>query len=242
MSKNDQMTKTAKPSRLQQQLGAVLILILIAGFYFGRPAFEQVTNTGVPQNQVGQVSDTPAETSRAVDQKQSSSKSNQTRDKGDSKQTDRRSKSKRSRNRKSDRDKFELKDLGSNAVMTPAGLVYRMGPRGEHRIDHVLRHSKDDRSKPVHGVFAAQSRNDVLRMIDEAYRRIKEKSPGVQAKSTGSRGDRREYIVEMGFVTGYLGGKTGANKNYPKLTGLKLVLQSGNQVVTAFPYRGQRSR
>ena len=115
---------------------------------------------------------------------------------------------------------------------SPAGLVYTMGPRREHRVEHVMNHAKDVPSKPVHGVFIG-SRLEILEMIDEAYELVKAKSS--QVKTSSSRG-KMEHLVDMKRNTGYEGGAKGKRSNNRKLGKVKLVLD-GKKVITAFPTR-----
>ena len=62
--------------------------------------------------------------------------------------------------------------IGRTQLQSPAGLIYGMGGGGEHRVDHVMRHAKDDPSRPSHGVFDGD-KESILRLIDEAYEMVK---------------------------------------------------------------------
>ena len=128
---------------------------------------------------------------------------------------------------------FELKDIGRNQFLSPAGLVYAMGPRGEHRVDHVMRHATDDKSRPVHGVFDGD-RQKILSTIDEGYELVKSGSNRVKSSREG---DRVEYTINMNRKIGFEGGQSGKRKRYPSLKKLKLILQDKKYVVTAYPYR-----
>ena len=125
-----------------------------------------------------------------------------------------------------------LREVGKNRLESPAGLLYTMGPRGEHRVDHVLRHGRDMPERPVHSVFDGD-RNDILRVIDEAYSLVKSNSP--RARSSNSRGND-EHTVRMQRKVGYEGGQKGKRKGYPALENVKLILD-GNRVITAYPSR-----
>ena len=48
----------------------------------------------------------------------------------------------------------KMKLVGKNVFRSTAGLIYRPGSRDEHRLKHLLKHAKDDLSKPIHGVFS----------------------------------------------------------------------------------------
>lgn len=125
-----------------------------------------------------------------------------------------------------------LRSVGSNKFESPAGLLYTMGPRGEHRVDHVLRHGRDMPERPVHSVFDG-GRNDILAVIDEAYSLVKSNSPRV--RSSNSRGND-EHTVRMQRKVGYEGGQKGKRKGYPSLDNVKLILD-GKRVITAYPSR-----
>ena len=64
-----------------------------------------------------------------------------------------------------------------NRLRSPAGLVYGES-KGEHRVDHVMRHASDNKDRPVHSVFNG-SKREILEMIDEAYELVKSESPRV---------------------------------------------------------------
>ena len=134
---------------------------------------------------------------------------------------------------KSNRSKFKLKQIDSNTFLSPAGLVYRQGPRGEHRIQHVMRHAKNDPKRDAHSVFDVTERDDVLMLIDDAYSLVKNNSKRVQKRR---RGDRTELTIDMQKRIGYLGGRSGQRQGNPACRRLKLILE-GKNVVTAYPYR-----
>ena len=129
--------------------------------------------------------------------------------------------------------KFKLNEIGRNKFESPAGLVYSMGPRGEHRIDHVLRHGKDMPSRPVHSVFEGD-RDAILAVIDDAYEMVK--SQPKRVKSSRER-NRTEYTIDMQRKIGYEGGRKGKRNGFPALRKLKLVIQNKSYVVTAYPCR-----
>ena len=134
-------------------------------------------------------------------------------------------------NKSGDSD-FELVRDGQ-VMRSPEGLTYYLGGR-ESRIDHVLHHAKDDRSKPVHGVFTVDAK-DIFPMIDEAYKLVKAKSRKVLKTKPESGTDKIAYDVEMDRKIGYKGGRTGSKDKH--LTVLRLVLDKGIRVITAFPAR-----
>jgi hypothetical protein len=128
--------------------------------------------------------------------------------------------------------KVELKQLGKDHWLSPAGLHYRgRDPDGRSRLDHVLRHAKDDPDRDgPHGVFD-DGRDGALAMIDAAWRFIEkhEIEPDIE-------GDRAAYTVSLGRRVGYLGGSVGAERKHPTLTRVFIVVERGtSNVVTAYP-------
>ncbi len=128
--------------------------------------------------------------------------------------------------------KVELKQLGKDHWLSPAGLHYRgRDPDGRSRLDHVLRHAKDDPDRDgPHGVFD-DGRDGALATIDAAWRLIEkhEIEPDIE-------GDRAAYTVSLGRRVGYLGGSVGAERKHPTLTRVFIVVERGtSNVVTAYP-------
>ncbi len=122
---------------------------------------------------------------------------------------------------------------GGKNLRSPAGLIYGMGGGGEHRTDHVLRHTEDQPNRNgSHGVFNAKG-NDAFRLIDEAYELVKAKSR--QVKSESSRGNMA-HVIDMKRQIGYKGGKSGNSRGKPPLSKIKLILANGDRVITAYPY------
>ena len=111
-----------------------------------------------------------------------------------------------------------------------AGLMYVPGSRDGHRLKHVLKHAKDDTSKPVHGVFKGD-RDQILAWIDIAYEKGRKGGKGV---NKSKQYDRDVYIVDMGKNIGFMGGQVGERKNHPPCRYLQLVLED-NEVITAYP-------
>ena len=130
--------------------------------------------------------------------------------------------------------KFALKEVGRDRYETPAGLLYTMGPRGEHRIEHVMRHARDQPNRPVHGVFIGDGDQDtVLQIIDDAYSLAKSKSP--RAKYESSDG-KDKYDVDMQRKVGFDGGQKGKRNNQRSLNKVRMILDD-NRVITAFPVK-----
>jgi hypothetical protein len=125
-----------------------------------------------------------------------------------------------------------LQPAGGRNLKSPAGLIYGMGPDGEHRVDHVMRHARDDLARPSHGVFDGDQQA-ILQTIDDAYELIKSKSKYV--KTEPSQGNTA-YSVSLGRRIGYEGGEKGQRSNNKPLKSIRLILD-GDRVITAYPYR-----
>ena len=130
---------------------------------------------------------------------------------------------------------YKLKEVGRDRYQTPAGLLYTMGPRGEHRIQHVMRHAQDQpKRRGSHGVFLGNGDQDaVLKIIDDAYELVKSKSPRAEYES--SKGNDK-WEVDMQRKVGFEGGQTGQKNNNRSLNSVRMILD-GNRVITAFPVR-----
>ncbi|MDA0813746.1 MAG: OB-fold nucleic acid binding domain-containing protein [Verrucomicrobia bacterium] len=131
------------------------------------------------------------------------------------------------------REPFVLKEPSPGVFVTPAGLRYAgRDPEGRTRIEHVMRHAKDEPGRPgSHGVFEKGSQDEVLSLVDEAWKLSQAKGikPAIEGNSLA-------YTVPMGRKIGYLGGKEGTRRRKPALTRVFLVVRSDTaDVVTAFP-------
>lgn len=127
---------------------------------------------------------------------------------------------------------IELRKLDENHWLSPAGLHYRgKDPDGLTRLDHVLRHSKDDPERDgPHGVFEG-GRDGALATIDAAWKLARERNT-----RPDTEGGRSAYTVFMGRDVGYLGGSVGARRNNPKLQRVLIVVERGTtNIVTAYP-------
>lgn len=127
---------------------------------------------------------------------------------------------------------FELRSIGRDAWLSPAGLEYRgRDPDGRTRLEHIERHFQDqpERDGP-HGVFDAQG-NAAFALIDEAWMKIQEDN--IQPRN---QGQRDAYEVPMGRRVGYLGGQVGKSRGNPPLRRILIVVNSGsNRIITAYP-------
>jgi hypothetical protein len=114
------------------------------------------------------------------------------------------------------------------AYTSPGGLTYPTELGYGNRAAHVLDHFEESAEKSSQGVFSI-GKDEVFPMIDQAYARISEDPGGYHAEDQGKR---QVYDVPMGRVIGYVGGQEGTSE---QASTLRVVLQEGNQVVTAFP-------
>lgn len=112
-----------------------------------------------------------------------------------------------------------------------AGLMYVRGSQDGHRLKHVLKHAEDNLDKPIHGVFQGD-RDQILAWIDIAYTKGKQGGKGVRVEKQGGR---VVYTVDLGEKIGVVGGQVGDRKGNPPCRFLRLVVQNGNEVVTAYP-------
>ena len=131
-----------------------------------------------------------------------------------------------------DSESVELKKIGTDAWLSPAGLRYEgRDPDGRTRVEHVLRHARDipNRDGP-HGVFDGGP-DRVFEVIDEAWRRAQRDRIRPEVER-----DRSVYTIPMGRRIGFLGGQTGARNGHPPLSKVFLVIETRTKsVITAFP-------
>lgn len=128
---------------------------------------------------------------------------------------------------------IELKPLGAGGWVSPAGLRYvGRDPAGRTRLDHVRLHMRDAPDRDgSHGVFDGEE-GQALAVIDEAW----------QAAQAGNIKPRLEsgraaYVISLGRRIGYLGGRTGAERNHPAISRVMIVVEEGtSNLVTAYPY------
>ncbi|MEZ6066944.1 MAG: hypothetical protein R3B90_14860 [Planctomycetaceae bacterium] len=126
----------------------------------------------------------------------------------------------------------ELTEIGRGDLRSTAGLIYRK-LRSEHRVEHVMRHSEDDQSRPIHGVFDGD-REEILALIDEAWMMAQQRGPPAVRKE--QQDDRTVYMIDLGRKIGYIGGQSGKRQRNPACRHLQLVVED-NEVITAYPKR-----
>ncbi len=129
---------------------------------------------------------------------------------------------------------YERMVQGPRGVLrSPFGLVYTRGSEHGHRIQHVLAHGDDEPERPgQHGVFSVGSDAGVLMVVDEAYTQAQRGGPGVQRRE---QGERTVWTVDLGRIVGYVGGQVGNRRGRPPARHVRLVLEDGNRVITAYP-------
>lgn len=129
--------------------------------------------------------------------------------------------------------KLTLVNRARQEFRSTAGLMYVRGSQDGHRLKHVLKHAKDNLDKPVHGVFDGNGdRDKILAWIDIAYEKGKKGGSGTRREQ---QGDRVVYTVRMSGRIGFVGGQKGKRNNNRACRCLRLVVQNGNEVVTAYP-------
>ena len=102
--------------------------------------------------------------------------------------------------------------------VSKAGLVYTgIGTGADDMLEHVMKHLAPDPSKANHTVFKANSREELLRWIDEAW-----ESP--QKMLIQTSGTSEIFVVPMNRVVGTEGEKT-----------IKFVIKDKNEVISAYP-------
>jgi RHS repeat-associated protein len=143
-------------------------------------------------------------------------------------------------------------DKGGKGATSPEGLHYdlqsRYPNRGtgaganrqeKSRLDHILLHSDNDnpnpanggRAKAEHGVWGTQGGNvwdtkKIVKNIDQGWAKVKAKDPSVQVAVQD--GGRTVYTVPMGKQLGY-------NKDGDGLTGMQIIVEGKNNIITAYP-------
>jgi hypothetical protein len=122
-----------------------------------------------------------------------------------------------------------LEEIAVDSYVSEGGLSYLPDPgRFASRADHVLAHTADDLSRPLHGVFDLPSNAcDVFDLLDEVRRKI-------QNGAAVTCGDGC-FDVDMHRDVGSVGGTQGASAGNPHTTWVRIVLAHGDDVITAYP-------
>jgi len=125
----------------------------------------------------------------------------------------------------------QLKEIRKNVFESTAGLRYVPGSAENHRLRHVMQHAKDDTTKPIHGVFDGK-RDQILAVIDEAYLKAQKRGRDVHSEA---QNDRLVYTVNLRRKIGYMGGSEGKRTGNPECRYVRIVLEDGNVVISAYP-------
>jgi hypothetical protein len=125
----------------------------------------------------------------------------------------------------------KLTEIKPRVFRSTAGLVYEPGSADGHRLDHVLKHAKNDSGKPVHGVFSG-NRDQILALIDTAWLKAGQGGSGVKKTV---QNQRLVVTVDMRKSIGYVGGTTGNQRGNPECRLLRIVVEEPDRVVTAYP-------
>ena len=126
-----------------------------------------------------------------------------------------------------------LREVRTDVFESPAGLQYGPGSEEGHRLKHIMRHARDDPSRPgPHGVFDG-GQSQILALLDEAWLLSSDGGPNVRTQHE----DRRTILtVNLGRRIGYVGGESGRRQGNPSASHVRLVVEGVN-VITAFPLR-----
>ncbi len=111
---------------------------------------------------------------------------------------------------------------------SPGGLSYGTDLSFGNRAAHVLDHLEESAEKASQGVFTV-SRDEVFPLLDEAWATA---SQDLERYHAEDQGKRQAYEIPMGRTIGYVGGQEGSQA---RVSTLRLVLEQGGSVVTAFP-------
>lgn len=122
-----------------------------------------------------------------------------------------------------------LERVAEDSYVTDGGLSYPPDPgRFESRADHVLAHTVDDLSRPLHGVFdVGADACDVFDLLDDVSAEIRD-------GAAAGCGDGC-YDVDMRRDVGTIGGTQGAVAGNPHTTWVRIVVAHGDDVITAYP-------
>lgn len=109
--------------------------------------------------------------------------------------------------------------------VSPGGIFYGkdLSGRFDSRIAHIMAHTAPDASKPKHSVFTSRKREDILRLLDEAWKRR-----GPPNREKGRDSGRDVYDIPMGRAIGTAGERT-----------VRLVMENNQPaIITAYPLLG----
>ena len=130
----------------------------------------------------------------------------------------------------------QLTEIRPRVFQSTAGLLYLPGSEDGHRLQHIMEHAEDEPNRPIHGVFEGDQAA-ILRNIDIAYQKVLNGDSGVHSAESD---DRIAYTIDLRNRIGYVGGQVGKRNDYPECRYVKLVLENGNEVITAYPTNRSR--
>ena len=131
--------------------------------------------------------------------------------------------------------------LSDNAFHSAEALAYARRYYGslgltESSLSHVFRHSINDVSKPLHGIFNAT--DDIIGVVDDAYKKILNGNVDIDFVIQGNYTDKIVYEVNMNKVIGTLGGSQGDGSPLSKILFI-LAKEDGvitNKIINAYPF------
>lgn len=225
------MTRPQASTRVDwQKIIAAIVLLLVVGYVVGRPALERWLGLSLPS--LGVDSDEPS-AGRNNDRHDQPPVGRDSSRSGLPPDRESRGGVSQSGDPAAPATDF-FQPAGGRRLRSPAGLVYGVGPGGEHRCDHVREHCADDPSRPVHGVFEGTDA-EVFALIDEAWTLARKGGRGVQ-REEGEDG-RVEYTVRFDHPIGHEGGQQGRRNDFRKLSRIKLIIEDVSELITAYPVR-----
>lgn len=113
------------------------------------------------------------------------------------------------------KDLGRLEVVGEGLYKSSAGILYGMGPKGQHRLRHVMQHGLPDvTGKKAHTIFVG-GRAELLATVDEAWLK----------RGAAAANDPGKFVVPMGRSVG-----TAGERN------VTIIVEPGtSNIVTAFP-------
>ncbi|WP_338876740.1 hypothetical protein WBJ53_13885 [Spirosoma sp. SC4-14] len=130
-----------------------------------------------------------------------------------------------------------LKALGGSTFVSAEGLIwasrtYASDPESLHALNHVYKHFNENLNKNAHGIFTTIPTNELVGLIDAAWSKVKNNTPGVIKKLSG-----KNIVYQIPMNVGPLGVHGGKKGTGQTLYNITLVMdgQNANHVVTAFP-------
>ena len=73
-------------------------------------------------------------------------------------------------------------DQGNGFFESPGGLFYGPMSPTQHRIDHIMEHTRPNTSKPSHTLFKKKGQQEVLDLIEDGWKKV----------------DKNDFVLERG--------------------------------------------